>query len=176
MPIEKMQGQHNFWPLNCAHNVSANVNTYVWSEYKMDLTVVLLPADTQNWHDYNAFNFLNQQRNVNRLTCHIVMKVVSEDSFYSVVWWGARASFAEVSTGSVESSKARLGFRSHMDPEVYRRIHYLRRVRHGIRLHIRHPLTLHSATENKSEKSNGNKETGTPRGKPSLAKHHKSQP
>jgi hypothetical protein len=56
-------------------------------------------------------NSLIEQLNVNRRTCHIAMKVVSADSFSSVVWWGARAACAEVSTGFVEALKARLGFR-----------------------------------------------------------------
>jgi hypothetical protein len=42
------------------------------------------------------------------------MNVVSADSICSLVWWGGRADCAEVSTGSVEASKARLGFRSHI--------------------------------------------------------------
>jgi hypothetical protein len=42
-------------------------------------------------------NSLLQQSNVNRLTCHITMKVVSEDSSCSMVWWSARAACAEVS-------------------------------------------------------------------------------
>jgi hypothetical protein len=63
-----------------------------------------------------------EQLNVNRRTCHIAMKVVSADSFCSVVWWGARAACAEVSTGSVEALKANLGFRSHMAPCMYERL------------------------------------------------------
>jgi hypothetical protein len=51
-------------------------------------------------------NSLIEELNVNRRTCHFGMKVVSADSFCSVVWWGARAACAEVSTGSVEASKA----------------------------------------------------------------------
>jgi hypothetical protein len=38
------------------------------------------------------------------------MKVMSADSFCSVIWKGARAACAEESTGSVEASKAILGF------------------------------------------------------------------
>jgi hypothetical protein len=34
-----------------------------------------------------------------------------------VVWSGARAACAEVSTESVEASKARLGFKSHVVPK-----------------------------------------------------------
>jgi hypothetical protein len=56
-------------------------------------------------------NSLIEQLNVNGRTCHIAMKFVSADSFCSVVWWGAAC--AEVSTGSLEASKARLG---HMAP------------------------------------------------------------
>jgi hypothetical protein len=56
-------------------------------------------------------NSLIEQLNVNRRTCHIAMKVISSESFSPVVWWGARAACAEASTGSVEASKARLGFR-----------------------------------------------------------------
>jgi hypothetical protein len=41
--------------------------------------------------------------------CHITKKVISADSSCSVVWWGSRAVCAEVSTGSVEASEARLG-------------------------------------------------------------------
>jgi hypothetical protein len=33
---------------------------------------------------------LIEQLNVNRRTCHIAMKVVSEDTFRSVVWGGVR--------------------------------------------------------------------------------------
>jgi hypothetical protein len=40
------------------------------------------------------------------------MKVASADSSCSVVWWGARAACAEVSTGSVEASQARPGSRT----------------------------------------------------------------
>jgi hypothetical protein len=50
-----------------------------------------------------------QQHNVNRLACHITMKVVSEGSCCSMARWGARAACAEVSTGSVEASKAKHG-------------------------------------------------------------------
>jgi hypothetical protein len=65
------------------------------------------------------------QHNVNWSTCHIAMEVVPADSFCSVVWWGARAPCAEVSTRSVEASKARLGFRSHMAPgSIYGRLVY----------------------------------------------------
>jgi hypothetical protein len=67
-------------------------------------------------------NSLIQQLNVSIRTCHIAMKVVSADSFCSVVWWGARAACAEA-TGPVEASKARLGFRSHaITPGIYGRI------------------------------------------------------
>jgi hypothetical protein len=62
-----------------------------------------------------------EQLNVNRRICHISMKVASADSFCSVVLWGTRAACAEVFTGSVEASKARLGFRSHMAPGIYGR-------------------------------------------------------
>jgi hypothetical protein len=56
-------------------------------------------------------NSLIPQHNVNSLACHITMKVVSEDFSYSMVGWGARAraACAEVSTGSVEASKANHG-------------------------------------------------------------------
>jgi hypothetical protein len=54
-------------------------------------------------------NSLIQQHNVNKLACHITMKVVAEDSSCSMVGWGARAACAEVSTGSVEASKAKHG-------------------------------------------------------------------
>jgi hypothetical protein len=64
-------------------------------------------------------NSLTKQLDVNRRTCHIAMKVVSADSFCSVDWWGARAACAEVPTGSVEASKARLGFRL---PGIYGRV------------------------------------------------------
>jgi hypothetical protein len=54
-------------------------------------------------------NSLIEQHDANRLTCHIKMKVVSEISSCSMVGWGARAACAEVSTGSVEDSKAKHG-------------------------------------------------------------------
>jgi hypothetical protein len=63
-------------------------------------------------------NSLIKQDNVNRLTCHITMKFVSADSSCSVIWQGARGACAEVSTEFVEASKARLGLRRHMAPEV----------------------------------------------------------
>jgi hypothetical protein len=50
-------------------------------------------------------NSLIEKLNVNRRTCRIAMKVVSEDTFRSVVWGGARAACAEVSAGSVEAQK-----------------------------------------------------------------------
>jgi hypothetical protein len=50
-------------------------------------------------------NSLIQQYNVKKLACHITMK----DSSSSMVGWGARAACAEVSTGSVEASKAKHG-------------------------------------------------------------------
>jgi hypothetical protein len=65
---------------------------------------------------------LIEQLNVNRRTYGIAMNVLLADSFCSVVWWGAWAACAEVSTGSVEASKARLGFRSHMGPGTYGRL------------------------------------------------------
>jgi hypothetical protein len=54
-------------------------------------------------------NSLIPQHNVNSLARHITMKVVAEDSSCSMVGWGARAACAEVSTGSVEASKANHG-------------------------------------------------------------------
>jgi hypothetical protein len=57
------------------------------------------------------FNSLIERLNVNRRTFHIAMKVLLADCICSVVWWGARAACAEVSTGFVGASKARLGFR-----------------------------------------------------------------
>jgi hypothetical protein len=54
-------------------------------------------------------NPLIQRHDVNRWTCHIAMKVVSKDFSCSMVGWGARAACAEVSTGSVEASKAKHG-------------------------------------------------------------------
>jgi hypothetical protein len=66
-------------------------------------------------------NSLIQQHNVKRLVCHATMKVASEDSFCSMVGWGARAACSEVSTESVEASKANLGFRCHMAPSIYGR-------------------------------------------------------
>jgi hypothetical protein len=59
-------------------------------------------------------NCLIEQLNVSRRACDIAMKVVSADSFCSMVGWVARAACAEVSAGSVEASNARLGFRSHI--------------------------------------------------------------
>jgi hypothetical protein len=67
-------------------------------------------------------NSIIEQLNMNRRTGHIAMKVVSADSFCSVVWWGARAACAEVSTGSVEASKANLGFGSQMALRIHGRV------------------------------------------------------
>jgi hypothetical protein len=61
-------------------------------------------------------NSLIEQLNVNRRTCYIAMTLVSADSFCSVVWWGAKAVCAEVFTGYMEASKARLSFRG---PSIY---------------------------------------------------------
>jgi hypothetical protein len=71
-------------------------------------------------------NSLIQQLNVNRRTCHIAMTVVSADPFCSVVLWDARAACAVVSTENVSSSKARLGFRSHMAPKKPHGSRYIR--------------------------------------------------
>jgi hypothetical protein len=60
-------------------------------------------------------NSLIEQLNVSRRTCHISMKVVSAVIFLlRVVWWGVRAACAQVSTGSMEASKARLDFGGHI--------------------------------------------------------------
>jgi hypothetical protein len=64
-------------------------------------------------------NSLIQQQNANRLTCHITMKEVSEDSSCSMVGWGARAACAEVSTGSVGDSKAKHGQKVHLNQQGY---------------------------------------------------------
>jgi hypothetical protein len=88
----------------------------------MDLTIVPSTTDMQTAMIALLSNYLIEQLNVNRRTCHIAMKVVSAGSFCSMVWWGARAVCAEVSTGSVEASKARLGFKSHMAPSINGRV------------------------------------------------------
>jgi hypothetical protein len=54
-------------------------------------------------------NYLIQQHNANRLTRHITMEVVSEDSSCSMAGWGTLVACAEVSTGSVEDSNAKHG-------------------------------------------------------------------
>jgi hypothetical protein len=59
----------------------------------MDLTIVL-STDIQTGTMTMLSNSLNQQHNANSLTCHITMKVVSEDSSCSMVGWGARAACA----------------------------------------------------------------------------------
>jgi hypothetical protein len=41
--------------------------------------------------------------------CHITLKVVSDDPSCFMLGWGARAACAEVSTGSVEASRAKHG-------------------------------------------------------------------
>jgi hypothetical protein len=48
-------------------------------------------------------NSINQQHNVNRLTCHITMKIVSAGSSDSMVGLGARGACAEMPPGSVEA-------------------------------------------------------------------------
>jgi hypothetical protein len=65
-----------------------------------------------------------EQLNVRRSTCNIVVKVASADSFCSVVWWGARAGCAKVSTGS---AKVRLGFRRHVAPKEAYGCRYIRK-------------------------------------------------
>jgi hypothetical protein len=47
------------------------------------------------------------------------MKVVSADSSCSVVWCGARVACADMSTGSVRASKARLGLSKYMDEYIF---------------------------------------------------------
>jgi hypothetical protein len=64
-------------------------------------------------------NSRTQQHNVNRLACDITMEVESDDSSCSMLGWGAKAACAEVSTGSVEGSKAKHCHNAHMDPGVY---------------------------------------------------------
>jgi hypothetical protein len=54
-------------------------------------------------------NYLIQQHNANRLTSHITMKVVSEDSCYSMAGWGTLVACAEVYAGSVEDWNAKHG-------------------------------------------------------------------
>jgi hypothetical protein len=60
------------------------------------------------------FNSLIQHCHVNRLTRHITMKVVSEDSSCSMVGWGARAACAVVYTESERDSKAKHGQKIHI--------------------------------------------------------------
>jgi hypothetical protein len=84
----------------------------------MDLTIVL-STDVQTGMIPMLSNSLIEQLNVNRRLCHIAMKAVSADFLCSVVWWGARAACADVSMVSVEASKDRLGFRSHVAPDIY---------------------------------------------------------
>jgi hypothetical protein len=60
-------------------------------------------------------NSVTQQHSVSRLTWHVTIKGVSADSSCSVVWWGARAACTEVSAGSVETWKAKLGLKGLLD-------------------------------------------------------------
>jgi hypothetical protein len=79
----------------------------------MDLTIIL-STDMQNWHDYDVCQLPNS-------TAQCEVKVVSADSSCSVVWWGLRAACPEVSTGSIEASKAKHGPGLHnMEPRIYR--------------------------------------------------------
>jgi hypothetical protein len=66
-------------------------------------------------------NSLVQHHNENRLTCHITIKVVSEDSSCSMVGWGARAACADVSRRSVGDTKAKHEQKVQMDPGIYGR-------------------------------------------------------
>jgi hypothetical protein len=65
-------------------------------------------------------NFLIQQNNSNILSCHITMKVVSEDSYCSLLGWVARVACAEVSTGSLEHLKAKHGQKGPYGPQYLR--------------------------------------------------------
>jgi hypothetical protein len=82
---------------------------------------IALSTDIQNWHDYNAFllpNSTEQYELIDMLHYH--ESCISRFSC-SLVWWGARAACAEVSTGSVEASKAKHSPGLHMEPSIYRR-------------------------------------------------------
>jgi hypothetical protein len=61
-------------------------------------------------------NSLNQQHNLNRLACHITLKVVSDDSYCSMVGWGARAACAEVARGVYGLLKGQRSPELHMEP------------------------------------------------------------
>jgi hypothetical protein len=67
----------------------------------INIVNIILSTYKQNWHDYNAFQLPNSTAQCNKLACQIIIKIASADSSCSVVWWGARAAYAEVSTGSV---------------------------------------------------------------------------
>jgi hypothetical protein len=91
----------------------------------MDLTIAL-STGIQTWHDINAVQLPNSTAQCELIEisdCHEICI-----TRFLLLRWGARAACAEVSTGSVEASKARLELRSHMAPEepngfrVYRKI------------------------------------------------------
>jgi hypothetical protein len=70
--------------------------------------LIIVPStDIQNWHDYNALQLHESTAQYEGIDMSHYKKVVSADSSCSVVWLGASAACAEVSTGSVEASKAK---------------------------------------------------------------------
>jgi hypothetical protein len=88
------------------------MSIYLFSPIKIKIylsvdLIIVLSADTQTWHDYNAFQLPNSTAQCEQID--VTMKAVSEDSSCSKVGWGARAACPEVSAGSVEDSKAKHG-------------------------------------------------------------------
>jgi hypothetical protein len=78
----------------------------------MDLTIVFIYLQKYKIGMIAMLsNSMILQLNVDRRTCHIAMKLVSADSFCSADWWDARSACPEVSTGALEASNARLGFK-----------------------------------------------------------------
>jgi hypothetical protein len=95
---------NKFWLLNCASNVgsSKSKRQYIWLVQEYIYLCILLSFYLQIYKTgmiTMLSNSLIQQHNMNWLTCYITIKVVSADSSWSVVWWGARAACAEVARG-----------------------------------------------------------------------------
>jgi hypothetical protein len=113
-------------------HLSANLNTSVWSKnISMYLTTVV-STDIQIWYDCNDFHSRIQQHNANRLTCHITMKVVSEDSSCSIVatlLGGVQVQLVmrclqcqwETRKPSV-AQRSKWTLQVHMDPGIYGRV------------------------------------------------------
>jgi hypothetical protein len=78
----------------------------------LDLSIVLF-ADTQNWHDYDPFQFPNSTAQYELIDLSHYHEICISRFLLLLVGWGARAACAELSSGSEEASKS-----NHMAPGI----------------------------------------------------------